>query len=408
MSSYEINNNFEICIAGKNNIAVDILEYILNTRKFPKERVCVICNKTDNGKDSWQRSLRLSAKKNKVKEVQMADVYERENLFFLSLEYDRIIKPHLFRTKHLYNIHFSLLPKYKGMYTSAMPLLFGEKKSGVTFHEIDRGIDTGNIIFQESFQIGPKDTCREMYMNYIQIGTKLVRKVVDIILEGKDIPKSIPQSPYGSSYFSKKTVDYDNLKIDFYQTAQNVYNQIRAYNFREYQLPEVDGFKISSAEISSISSKEKPGTVIWDDDNQIVKATIDYDIILFKDKFMDVIEICREGDLDKLKRITNLRVYLNQAGEKGCFPLTAAVNGGYYDMSMFLLYAGSDISVIDWEGNNLLVYAKNAFCKTGDPRLFEMFDRIGLKKEDKNFSGKSLIDYCIEQNISRIGNSRIY
>lgn len=73
----------------------------------------------------------------------------RDDLIFISLEFDKIVNPDLFKDARLYNIHFSLLPSYKGMYTSAIPILNGEEMVGVTFHEIDKGIDTGNIIAQK-------------------------------------------------------------------------------------------------------------------------------------------------------------------------------------------------------------------------------------------------------------------
>lgn len=46
----------KICIAGKNDIAVEILLYLLN-KDIKKENICIIPNKTDDGKDNWQRSL---------------------------------------------------------------------------------------------------------------------------------------------------------------------------------------------------------------------------------------------------------------------------------------------------------------------------------------------------------------
>ena len=57
-----------------------------------------------------------------------------------------IIKTKNFKSNKLFNLHFSLLPSYKGMHTSAFPILNGEKYSGVTIHKIDNGIDTGDII----------------------------------------------------------------------------------------------------------------------------------------------------------------------------------------------------------------------------------------------------------------------
>ena len=134
-----------ICIAGKNDIAVEILLYLLD-RTIKKENIYVIPNKTDDGKNNWQRSLLKNANELNINIASLEQVYNIENLLFLSLEFDKIINPLNFRTKQLFNIHFSLLPKYKGMFTSILPILNNDKITGVTFHRIDKGIDTGDII----------------------------------------------------------------------------------------------------------------------------------------------------------------------------------------------------------------------------------------------------------------------
>ena len=103
-----------VIIAGKNDIAVEVLTYI--RKRFKKEiNAYVVCNQTETVADSWQHSLRLAAEQAGVPECRLEDVYTMENSLFLSLEYDRLIKPDKFVSKELYNIHFSLLPQYRGM-----------------------------------------------------------------------------------------------------------------------------------------------------------------------------------------------------------------------------------------------------------------------------------------------------
>ena len=169
-----------ICVAGKNDIAVEVLLYLKERYDF---KLCVVCNRTENGKNTHQKSLRWFADNNGIEELKLEDVYKIEGLIFLSMEYDRIIKPERFYDAKLYNIHFSNLPKYKGVYTSVFPILNGEKYAGVTIHEIDQGIDTGSIIDQKVFPI--KDfNCRDLYYEYEKIGTSLVKKNLDRLIKG--------------------------------------------------------------------------------------------------------------------------------------------------------------------------------------------------------------------------------
>ncbi|MCU7960856.1 MAG: hypothetical protein KZQ58_12860 [gamma proteobacterium symbiont of Bathyaustriella thionipta] len=138
----------KICIAGKGAIAIHGL--CTTVERFGMQSVVVCPNRSDKGISDWQPSLRRHANEMGVKVVSLSNLYDIEDLIFISLEFDQIIDPGQFRTSQLYNIHFSKLPAYKGMYTSAWPILNGELESGVTLHRIDHGIDTGDIIDQHS------------------------------------------------------------------------------------------------------------------------------------------------------------------------------------------------------------------------------------------------------------------
>jgi methionyl-tRNA formyltransferase len=100
------------------------------------------------------------------------------------LEFDEIIKSDRFKSKKLYNIHFSLLPKFNGMYTFAWPILSSENCTGVSLHEVDAGIDTGDIVAQVKFNIEITDTARTLYLKYIKEGTSLVNSFLEKILYG--------------------------------------------------------------------------------------------------------------------------------------------------------------------------------------------------------------------------------
>ena len=213
-----------ICIAGKNDIAVNVLFYCIEN--YPENRIIVICTRKDLGVNGWQKSLRWFAGKNNIEICKLEDVYEIENLIFLSVEFDRILKPERFKTDRIYNIHFSLLPKYKGCHTSVLPILHGESETGVTFHKIDRGIDTGAIIDQEAIKILSTDTSYDLYKKLICVGTKvLIRNLKDAV---SGTVKETVQKKSGSTYYPKNAIDYKNLRLDTNCTAFQIKNQVRA------------------------------------------------------------------------------------------------------------------------------------------------------------------------------------
>lgn len=271
----------KICIAGKNNIATECVDWLLTNELISRSDLIVCFNKTDNGIDTFQRSLKKYAVQNNLTDMNLEQLYNINNLIFFSLEFDRIIKPDKFVSAKLFNIHFSLLPKYKGMYTSAWPLLNGEAVSGVTLHVIDEGIDTGAIIEQQEFSIDDNDNCRDLYFKYTHYGIEVFKNNYRKIVQ--DVYKTRKQSFRGSSYYSKSSIDYSRISINLNKTAEETRNQIRAFCFKEYQLPKVHGYRISSAVILDSTTRKKPGTILHDSDTYVDIATIDYDLRLMKE-----------------------------------------------------------------------------------------------------------------------------
>ena len=385
-------NKKVICIAGKNNIAVEITKYII--KNFDCE-LLVIPNKNDDGIDKWQKSFLRFSKVNNLKIVTLEDIYEIEELIFLSLEFDKIIKPEKFKTNKLYNIHFSLLPKYKGMYTSALPILNNEKETGVTLHKIDRGIDTGEIINQNRIFIEFDDTGRDLYLKYIENGIKLIKDNIEDILNDK--VKSQPQEASLSSYYSKKFIDYKRLEIDLNQTSINIYNQIRAFNFREYQVPIIKGETIIFSQITNQKSNHNSGYIYSEDEYSILMATIDYNIILYKDKTEELFEACRTGKIEDIVKICRIKKYLFVRNEKGWDPLIVATYNNKIDIVKLLISLGADIYTKNYKGTNLLMYAKDCYLNTGNIELLKLYLDLGLDIYKKDDNDKNVLDYCSDE-----------
>jgi len=266
-----------LCIAGKNNIAVDAVKYIIESELLKKENLFVLPNKNISNEDTWQKSLKKYALDNNLQITNLDKMYRYDDLIFISLEFDKIINTNKFKTNKLYNIHFSYLPAYKGVYTSIFPILKGETESGVTLHKIDNGIDTGDIIEQIKFDIGINETARDLYFKYLKFGFELFKKNIrKILLNDISLKK---QNNIKASYFSRKSIDLQNIDINFNKTSFEIHNQIRSMIFKEYQLPNIKGKKIKKSILLNEKMREARKIIEFKDrfeisgiDRYIIKA----------------------------------------------------------------------------------------------------------------------------------------
>ena len=231
-----------ICIAGKNQCAIDFVKYAAS--KISKNNIVVLPNTDDNGKDNWQPSLKKYALQNKYKILTLSNLYKIKNLIFISIEYEDLIKIDKFSTNELFNFHFSLLPKYRGCHTNFFQIYNGEKYSGVTLHKIDNGIDTGPIIDKIKFKIDINSNAYDNYLILMKSSVLLLKKNFNNILQKKY--KSSKQKKDNSSYFSRKSVNYNSMKIfNINKINFSDFNKIKAFIFPPFQLPIVNKKKVS-------------------------------------------------------------------------------------------------------------------------------------------------------------------
>ncbi len=280
-------NKKKIAILGKNDIAVNILEILLEDENI--DVVLVVPNNSDTGEDSWQRSLKKFANQknlnvkqfNKIKESIAINYLKQLNLdFIFSLQYDQIINDDVIQTTKYgcINLHFAPLPKYRGVSPIAWALINGEKNFGVTIHYMDPGVDTGDIINQKIFSIENIRNARELY-DYCTIqGTLLFKETYKDIIYLKN--GRFPQDNSKALYYSKGLIDFKNNMINFNKDTRSLVNWIRAFIFPPFQYPvfKLNGTTYEVIDVAPDYRKnnfEKPGTLIFQDVNFFKFATHD-------------------------------------------------------------------------------------------------------------------------------------
>jgi methionyl-tRNA formyltransferase len=121
------------------------------------------------------------------------------------------------------NLHFSLLPKYRGAAPVNWVIANGETKTGVTTMKMDAGLDTGDILLQESFEIGLTETAPELLQRSAIAGAELLSKTLTQI----DCIVPTPQDDSEASY-APMLRKSDGL-IDWNMNAAGIERRIRAF-----------------------------------------------------------------------------------------------------------------------------------------------------------------------------------
>ena len=136
-----------------------------------------------------------------------------------------------------------------------------------------------------------------------------------------------------------------------------------------------------------------------EDNSSFMIATIDYNIILYFDKFDELLLACETGDMETVIRICSVKEHINCVNKNGWTPLIVAVYNNQIEIVKYLVMNGANIRVKNYNGTNLLMYAKDAYFNYNDITLFKMFYELGLDMEERDYNGKKLLDYVGEEKL---------
>ncbi|HEX2197772.1 MAG TPA: formyltransferase family protein [Burkholderiales bacterium] len=130
-----------------------------------------------------------------------------------------------------WNLHPGPLPRYAGLNAPSWAIYRGEKRHGVTVHHMARGIDTGDIAYQESFPIEDSDTGLSLALRCAQKGVGLLQRLLE---QPEAIPR-LPQDPAQRSYFGR-AIPQDG-RIDWCAPARRVFDFVRACDYHPFPSP---------------------------------------------------------------------------------------------------------------------------------------------------------------------------
>jgi len=146
--------------------------------------------------------------------------------FLFSFYYRHMLKPALLgaASRGAYNMHGSLLPKYRGRVPINWAVLHGETETGATLHRMVEKPDAGEIVAQQAVPILPDDTAREVFDKVVLAAEICLNGVLPSLTLGTVIHR--PMDLTQGSYFGGRKAE--DGRIDWTQSAQQIHNLVRA------------------------------------------------------------------------------------------------------------------------------------------------------------------------------------
>ena len=149
---------------------------------------------------------------------------ERFDLFALA-SYGKILPQTLLDLPRLgsLNVHPSLLPKYRGATPIQTAIANGDTETGVSIMLMDAGMDTGDLVLQESVEIAPSETYGELHDRLAMYGGELLGRAIDLAKAG-----SLPRTPQHGEPSVTKPIRNPDFWIDWSWPARRIVDHVRS------------------------------------------------------------------------------------------------------------------------------------------------------------------------------------
>jgi methionyl-tRNA formyltransferase len=176
------------------------------------------------GADVERRAAELGVPVLRVRHAQIEDtIIEAQPDCVVISSYNRILTERVIRASKFINVHYSPLPRYRGRANVNWAIINGEREAAITIHSIVPELDAGNILYQETTEIGPHDTVGHIYSVLNQIQREKLGDTVARHLNGYE---GTPQDESAATYGCARVPD--DGEIDWSQPTAKIYALIRA------------------------------------------------------------------------------------------------------------------------------------------------------------------------------------
>ncbi len=290
-----------IVFMGTPQFAVSSLEILLNTHHNISAVVTTADKPQGRGLKMSESAVKKFAIANKLNVLQPAsfkepafeDAVRSLNPDLIVVVAFRILPKEIFTLPKFgsFNLHASLLPKYRGAAPINWAIINGERETGVTTFFLREKVDTGSIIMQSKCEITDDDDAGTLHDKLMLLGAKTVLSTVNLIeMTNGNVP-AIEQDDSLASGAPKIFKDF--CKIDFNKKTEKVFDFIRglspypaAYTFREGKQIKIFKTRKFMKSIQTNGTPKVPGLVIIQEGRLFITCI---------DGYLEITELQLEG-----------------------------------------------------------------------------------------------------------------
>jgi methionyl-tRNA formyltransferase len=191
-----------------------------------------------------------------------------------------------------FNIHGSLLPRWRGAAPIQRAIAAGDERTGITIMQMDAGLDTGDMVLSEAIDVAPDETSSSLHDRLADLGARLMVRCLAMLDAQAETPR-IPQGEDGMCYAEK--IQKAEAEIDWSQSAITIDRLIRAFNPFPGASSTLNGQSIKFWRARSLvkeladqyQGSHRPGS--------IVGKSKDGFVVWCKDGALEVLEIQKPG-----------------------------------------------------------------------------------------------------------------
>jgi methionyl-tRNA formyltransferase len=160
------------------------------------------------------------------------------------------------------NLHFSLLPAWRGAAPVQATILHGDRLTGVTCFVLDEGMDTGPVLLTRSTKVGPTETAGELTSRLATLGAPLLVEAMVGLVDGTLEP--VPQDDAAATYAAK--ISPRDAILDWSAAAEHLERCVRAYQPVPGAHTTLAGDRLKVHAARVVPGRGEPGTIVVIDD----------------------------------------------------------------------------------------------------------------------------------------------